>query len=374
MPRNLITYRADNDVSGTKKTEAVGANKIETQAILTELKNNNKQYAGETIPNSQIVYRSDNDQGNSSTQSESAGTDKTDTQAYADLTDNLNNIDILYSPNYNEPHLDLPETTGAAKIEYEMPQQDELYNEAKTNLAEKYYTKASNIRNNASTDSSNISDRINQAVLKAMFELKDIKESEDADKQKIRKNALERGLARSSIIGSAENDAEQRYSKEKVSVSEQKEADVNLLKQKLESLKNLTDEALASLGISQDLETQELALKLYNEALEKQQEIEKYNNTISANDAKLTASNEKLRQEAMSNEYQRAAEAQKLLAEVGEAGLNKIVCREKYYAVISYIDGLTKEQSIDLLEKRTDLQDELGSFYEWVVEYVENKK
>ncbi|HPG92630.1 MAG TPA: hypothetical protein PK675_04385 [Clostridia bacterium] len=325
MPRNLISYRTDVD-GGTKKTESI------------------------TI------------------------TDKTDTKAYADLTKNLKDIDTLYSVNYTEPKLDLPVSTGAVKIEYEMPEQDELYSQAKTNLAEKYYTKADQIRSDNVSDSNSISDKIDQAELKAMFEIRELNENENEDKQNIRKNALERGVARSSIVESAENDAEQRYSKEKSSITEQKEANVNLLKQNLEKLKNLSTEALASLGISQDLETQELAQKLYNEALEKQEEIAKYNNTISSNEAKLQASNEKLRQEAMTNEYQRAAEAQKLLAEVGEAGLEKIVRREKYYAVITYLDNLTKEQAIDLLEKRTDLQDELGSFYEWVVEYVENKK
>ncbi|MDD4833073.1 MAG: hypothetical protein PHI78_05305 [Clostridia bacterium] len=326
------------------------------------------------MPRNLIAVRADTGEGVKKSDSQTSGATKTDTQAYGDLTKNLKDIDTLYSTNYVEPKLNLPASTGATKIEYSMPVQDELYNQAKTNLAEKYNTKSSNIRNDASTDSGNISGKIDQAELKAIFELKDLNDSEDVDKEKIRKNALERGLARSSIVESAENDAEETYAKQRNSVTEQKDADVNLLKQKLESLKTLTDEALVSLGISQDLETQELALKLYNEALEKQKEIAKYNNTISANDAKLTASNEKMRQQAMSNEYQRAAEAQKLLAEVGEAGLNKIVCREKYYAVISYIDELTKEQSIDLLEKRTDLQDELGSFYEWVVEYVENKK
>lgn len=326
------------------------------------------------MPRNLISYRADVDGGTKKTDSVTVAENKTDTKAYSDLTKNLKDIDTLYSVNYSEPKLDLPKSTGAEKIEYEMPAQDDLYNQAKTNLAEKYYTKADKIRSDSASDSNSISDKIDQAELKALFEIREVNENENQDKQEIRKNALEKGVARSSIVESAENDAEQRYFKEKSGITEQKTANINLLKQNLERLKSLSTEALAALGISQDLETQELVQKLYNEALEKQEEIAKYNNTISSNDAKLQASNEKLQQEAMTNEYQRAAEAQKLLAEVGEAGLEKIVRREKYYAVISYLDNLTKEQSIDLLEKRTDLKEELGSFYEWVVEYVENKK
>lgn len=295
-------------------------------------------------------------------------------KTYDGLLKELSKIERNYSTYYTEPELGLPDSLGTEKLSYVMPTAGEIWEQAEKSLATKYYSEEADIRGKAKKNANSIADKIDQAELNALFKIGGLAEELEENKTGVKRDALKRGLARSSIAENAVKETEEAYEREQNNVLGQKDANVNLMKKQIYDLQALTNEALEALGNSKSLEMQAATQKLLADVVKKQEEIIKYNNSLESNEAKYQASLSSKAAEAQTNEYRRAAEIQKLLAEVGEEGLARIVEREKYYAVIDYIDTLTKREAHEMLLTSRDLPKMLGTYYQWVQDYVQNKK
>lgn len=295
-------------------------------------------------------------------------------KSYEDLDKALSIIDKQYTVHYVSPGLDLPESLGTEKLTYQMPSESEIMSQAQSSLASKYYTQAANIKSGAEKNSNSISDKIDQAELNALFKVRSLADKLVEDKEQVKNTALKRGLARSSIAENAVKETENVFERQEDEILSQKDANVGLMKRQLKDLQAVANQALIALEGSRTLETAAVAQKLLSDAIKKQEEVLKYNNSLNSNQAKYEASRATKIIDAQNAEYRRAAEVQKLLAEVGQEGLKQIVQKEKYIAVINYMDTLTKGEAREMLAARGDLPAELGGYYPLVEEYVGQRR
>ncbi len=320
------------------------------------------------------VSNKNTNNGQSSGGSNNSDNSTSSVNNYQDLISALETINKKYSTEYNAPKLDLPSSLNQQKLEYTVPSMDSLTQEAKTSLAKKYADKANTLTQNSQKNINSIHNAIDKEQLEALFKANQLTEVLDDNIKNVKVNAIKRGVARSSILNSGVEEAQNNYQGDVDNVEQSKDAEINLLNKKIKQIVETTQNAYNALNGVYDVDTQATAKQMLEKALEQQQNIIKYNNTLEANEQKYVASAEKSKEDAKSNEVNRQLKILQLLKDIGPVGVENIKLTEMVNTVKTYLDGMSKLQAQNVLKNDTLLKIYLGDYYTSIVDFVNNKK
>lgn len=287
------------------------------------------------------------------------------------LIDKLGYVDDKYSVKYLDPTVDIPSKLDLTKLDYKMPDEDSLLESARKSLEVKYGKAKSQLVQ----EKEDKSDDYEQNLNAKMLELSNVKNSKAKclaeAKENIHDRALRNGIARGSIKGSLTDKAASDVNDEYEYKLAAKQMELDDLNGKISKLTERTKEALQALSENYSEEVMAKTQKLLSEALAEQEKVTKYNNSVDEKQANYADSVERKKIDAVEKELKRLANAQKLLEDNGETGLNILISKEKANLAKAYLLSIPQGDAIELLSN-AELKKALGSYYNGVFKAVSN--
>ncbi|MEG1528002.1 MAG: hypothetical protein RR248_04035 [Clostridia bacterium] len=303
------------------------------------------------------------------------GSDKEEPKdEYQKFLDTLTEVDNKYSFEYHTPKLDLPGELGGENLVYKMPTHSELFKKAKQSLEAKYISKRDKIKQDQLNKQYDTQKNIKQEEFYAQRKIDKLASQLAENIEKLQGEIVNKGLSRSSIASNLKKQEGERIEGQVDEVESIKIMNVELLEEKIDQIIEETASALESLSQVNDAELQAQMSKLLEDALAQKQEIDKYNNSLTANRSKFLLSKEEVIGKAKRAEQNRIGKIISLYNEIGGNEYRKQALKEKLNLTKMYFDTIGKEKAKELLSSSTILQYYLKDYYDAIVSYVDSMK
>ncbi len=233
---------------------------------------------------------------------------------------------------------------GLQEIEYTPPSDEELEEMAKASLEGKYHKAKQAVEDKFAKSYGAIQEKKEGISQAHDAKMKDIEEYYDERRKEAEKDALKRGIARSSIAEGQLGQLEREESRSKLEAETGLEEQIRKLSGQISSLESEKEKALAEQDILYAAELAEKIYKLKEDRDKKLMDVIKYNNSVREKEKK---SSEK--------SFLDAAE-------------------EKLAAAKKYFDGLSKAKALEELLSTDEYKKHLGAYYGYLLNYINNKK
>ena len=291
-------------------------------------------------------------------------------EEYEQLKEKILEIDHKYSLSYHEVKLDMPESLGLQKLTFTPHTEEELQQLALQEVKPKYDEKLRVLQKSTDTSKNTVLYNISVQEEKNRQQLSQLEEQLSDDKKSLSDKLAYNGLWYSTVKQQAENSLQQDYL---ASVEEQNtrhEAQIAALEEKITQLDSVYREGAAS--IQEQLQTALAAeIEVFREKDEKQRiAVEKYNNTVDEKENKYKASCARALQYAIQAEYERAFEAAKIYAELGEAGVQQQMMSEKLSCCKIQFTAYNRTEALFVMSIDSFLQTNLGDYYSALEDWV----
>lgn len=293
---------------------------------------------------------------------------------YKQLLDSMAKIDNKYSTTYQEQRVDAPDSLGMQKLTYEMPSEEDI-----SRLAEQYYSankqkEVSQINDSTSKTLQSLAQKAKSILEKATQGQIEIATERDADLKNTNYSAQKNNLTNSSIK-SGMMDKINTLAEQALNTLQQNTD--NSLNDIETQKSNLTDSAKQQLEALEEIYAKKIADKteeIRQEALEKADEVTKYNNSVEEKEAKYKKSLADQLAELEKQEWQRLQEILELTERIGESGVEEQKAIEKYNAVKKVLDQYPPETALQILEGSTAFKSHLVDRYDSLRAYFSNKQ
>ena len=286
----------------------------------------------------------------------------------------LEGIDKKYSADIGKVDLDMPDSLGLTKREYDMPTEDELYKLAREALQSKYETNKHSIEENKSKGQNTLNNKIVQATQDAEASKKTINRNLEKEIASIKEDATGKGVARSSIVTSAVQFAKDQYGEKAGDVDAEYKNKVALVTAQLEQLQKQTQEALEALQKSHDSSVVAKAQDMLESAQKEYQDVVEYNNEIDRKEALYQAERAEALNKAKNDEVARAKKIADMYASIGKSGVEKMAMQEKLEKAKEYFANMPKVMAQKLLQSDASMRYYFGEYYDYLLSYVKGLK
>lgn len=292
------------------------------------------------------------------------------TEEYAELKEKILDVDHKYSLSYYEPELEFEPSLGLEKLTFTPLTETELQQLAQQEVNPRYLEKQRSLDKSYATAKANVLlsvDRQAEKHRKNLVKLAD----QYAEDYKKRQHALANGgMWHSSAAEKALKSIDDAYDGDVEEENKRYTAEYEALYDKLDALEDSYEQGTASIA-----QQKQLAIAAEVAALEEKQEknrisIEKYNNTVDEKEIKYQASCRRYLQYAVQAEYERALEAAKLHAELGESGVKQQMLSEKLNCCKAHFTGYRQYEAQFVLQIDTFLQANLEDYYTALTDWV----
>ncbi|MBQ3234805.1 MAG: hypothetical protein IJA97_01430 [Clostridia bacterium] len=179
------------------------------------------------------------------------------------------------------------EKTTLTELEYTPLTQEEIETEAKKNVDQKYQLKINELDEKlkkSTADTESASEALKESSKQKKQE---VERSYDALEKKVSENAINRGIARSSIVAEQIKDLGVEKIRDLLSVDDNLAGELKKNADKISTLQSDYKTAVSNLNIEKALEISENIDKLTKEQNEKIEEVLKYNNTVKRQQASI---------------------------------------------------------------------------------------
>lgn len=277
------------------------------------------------------------------------------------LEDELKKIDGQYTAGTIQD-IDLPDSSGTKPLEYQPLTDSEIESLAKNSLAE-YYTKSTKaIEQDLLSQKKDLKD-YKQQLYDALAQKENvISQNFDEAKSSAAKDALKRGLARSSVALSMDQGLEQKKASELAQARNAYIEQAAEIDYKLNDLETKKQAALSDLDISY---AAKLAIEiddLKQERSKKIEEVHKYNNELAKYEAEYNINRQKAEQDLTLGQYEIIRNKTAGLNEI-EQELEKQKQQKKFEYILDYLSGMTKKEAIDFAENNDLVKNSLDTYY-----------
>ena len=282
----------------------------------------------------------------------------------------LEGIDKKYSADIGSVDVAMPDSLGLTKREYEMPTEDELYKLAKEALQSKYQTSKHSIEESDSKSKNNFQNKMTEAEQDATKSKEKLNRSLAKEISAIKEDATSKGVARSSIVTSAVERAQQEYGEKASDVDGEYQDKVQLITTGLEQLANQTKQALEALQQSHDSEVVAKAQKMLEDAQKEYQEVVKYNNSIDEKETKYQKERAEALNKAYNDEVERAQKIVQMYNTIGKSGVEKMAMQEKLEKAKEYFASMPKSIAQKLIQSDSSMRHYFGEYYDYLLSYL----
>jgi hypothetical protein len=284
-----------------------------------------------------------------------------------ELLSKLNDIDKLYSTDYIEPELNLPDTLGQTKLEYEAPSDAELRKQAEEATLADYWKAVEKITQEKLKGQNTVSAKADKAKLSLSDALKQIADQLTTESNEAKLDAVDRGIARGSIVDSAVDELEKGSQKAQNEAKVATDAEIKELNKQLADIETLAAQAINSLDDQRDAEVKTALTKLIDSVEAKKHSALKYNNTITEAEQKYQVSREK----AIAAAKEKEAERSIGMFEMQRLQGDEVVTDAKMKTVKAYLDTLGREQALAVLDASDAFKVHFGDYYQYIYDYAD---
>ncbi|MEG2015220.1 MAG: hypothetical protein RR086_05755, partial [Clostridia bacterium] len=250
---------------------------------------------------------------------------------------------------------------------------DELTDIAKKSLEADKIDKTQKISSEMSKGEDILSNKMSDLEYETDTTAKELQKLLEEKKNAVLSDAVDKGVARSSIVEEAQNEVEAEYGQNEKQLLEKKTNQLNQLTEQLNQLYARTQLALEALSKSHDAEVSEKVRALLAENIKKQDEVTKYNNTVEANEQKYQSSAKQATQKAKENELRRVADILKLKSQVGETGVTEQTVSEELSTIKDFFKDIDNKTAVTLIKSSGAMQSYLGKYYDYLLTYISNR-
>jgi hypothetical protein len=234
--------------------------------------------------------------------------------------------------------------SGLQEIEYDPPSDEKLEEIAKAALEGKYAKAMQGIEDKFSKQYDALKEKSESLSQSYGDKLKDIEGYYGERKKEAEKDAIKKGIARSTIAAGQLEQYEREESERKLEAEKGIEEQIGQLNEQINSLESEKEKALAEQDILYAAELANKIYKLKEDRDKKLMDVIKYNNSVREKEKK---SSEK--------DFLSAAE-------------------EKLAAAKKYFDGMSKAKALEELLSSDEYKKHLGAYYGYLLNYLSNKK
>jgi hypothetical protein len=287
------------------------------------------------------------------------------------LLEELEGIDGKY--NISNSDISYPDTLGLEKMENTPLSDEEIERMAREQLIDKQLSGVNSINDDADRRLNDLDDKKSAETASIAAQIEELQRLYEQRKKEAEKDALKRGLARSSIIMNKIED----FDGNKIKDTEQLNSALGDALVKIDfniaSLETQRAKALSDFDISFAAELSGKIDALKKERQEKIDETLKYNNTVTEKESKYQADKDdaqrKAQQQAMEN-YLKLAEAQ---SRGDTDAINKLILDEKVVKVKAYYDKLSPQEALNDFLKDSTMSYHLKEYYDYMLQYLKIK-
>ncbi len=289
---------------------------------------------------------------------------------YASLKETILKIDDKYSLHYREivldmPPLDLPRLTFTEKTTAELMQlattEVSAWHQSKVMQFEQSY-----LRTKQTLQSKQL--QLAESLRQKLLQLLKNYQQQIAD---IRRRLINNGIIFSSVTDKLSDEALTEYNANVTEANMQNQAQTDVVEGELTALEERYSQG------NTDLQTQlqDKIQQAYNDlvyAQQKEQErVQKYNTTLEEKEVKYQTSCERAWEYARQAEAERAINAARLYAELGESGAQSQKMSEKYHYCIQYFMTWKKSEALLVIESDSFLNSHLGTYYQSFIDWID---
>jgi|GEM_PF-954294 len=275
----------------------------------------------------------------------------------ADLDEKFKNDPLLFD-------VSMPENLGLTQMEYNALSDEEIEALSKSQTQAMYNdekTKLENELKKLTLDFINQKESIKNSAQEISKSIEDIYAERKSEAEK---DALKRGLARSSIITGKIEAFDQNRVNDKIKLETDTVNSINKIDQTILALESEKDLALENFNITLAAELLKKINALKTERAEKVNEALKYNNTIAEKEAQY----QKDKTESLFSMEQRRKD------DVTNAKLLDYLYSEKAKIVKAYYDTMPPQEALRQIGEDSSLKEHLGGYYNYIVQYFKSKK
>ncbi len=266
------------------------------------------------------------------------------TKKYSDLLNQFKEVDKKYQPATDEIKLQ--------KKSFEMPTEQEIKKQADSSLEEYKKSELQNIDDDYNTKSTVIDEKIKSETQSLDNKKDETKELYTNLKDNASKDAIKRGLARSSIVINILDAFDKNMVKEINKINEEIQSKVSSLNSQKDLLTEQRQSALNAFDISYALKLTNKIDEINKSLAEQEQKVIEYNNQIAQKEAEYEQKRQKSNLEYA--EY---------IAKHGTDAIDEMKREEKFNYAKDYLMSLPKSDAIVELNTNTALNSELGAKY-----------
>lgn len=290
---------------------------------------------------------------------------------YDQLKQAIIRVDNKYGVDYVEPELDFPPTLGLQPLEFVAKTEQELRQQAYTNVQPALVAKRAREEENYQSGKDGIAARVRQLELDHQKKLDNLLEAYNTATAKLYYKLVNHGLLYSSINTDQTNKQRQHYTDSVQSENADYEDKQMALTVQLDKLNAQYEYNMQALDEEQEAREEVEYRQLLDQQDKQKLSIDKYNQGLVEKENKYQASCQRSIQYARQAEYERALEASKLYAELGESGIKQMTTSEKLTVAKVYFTPLTNEEAHCLLDMDSFLITHLGTSYSAFTDWVD---
>lgn len=282
----------------------------------------------------------------------------------------INVIDTKYGTAYVEPKLDFPESLGLVHLTFTPKTDAELTAQAQNSVAASFLSQKNSALAAYNKGLDAIALQEGDAVFANSRNLAKLLADYNDNLAKLQRRLVDNGLQFSSVMTSAQKRLLAEYNADvSTENADYEHKRANLLRNKADLAERYADKA-ASLDEQKSARVAEIVAELKAKQDKEQQAIVKYNSSLDEKEAKYKASCARALEYARQAEYDRALEASKLYAQLGESGFNNQKTAEKLACCRFYLTGLTKEEAVAIVDGTGFYASNLGAAYSTLKQWI----
>jgi len=286
--------------------------------------------------------------------------------------DKLHQIDQKYDRHAHEVEIDLPESLGLTKMDYQAPTEQQLQQRAEQAVSPKYDEKILKATTDSENERQKIESKVAEEEIDYGWKTQEERRKFDEKVKKLLDGFVRRGVGQSSLAKQAEAAAEAEHLGAETHLQRQHLAKTSAFSEALDRLEEETEQVLANLDDQKDAAVAEKMAALLKEVRRAQNDVLKYNNSVDEHEANFTVRKERARVAAQNSESSRALRAATLYATIGIDGINDMKLDEKVAVCRAYFSQFPRQTAVALFNADESLEYHLGKYYSYVKSYVES--
>ncbi len=239
------------------------------------------------------------------------------------------------------------------RLEYDAPTDDEIIKLASESLESKYKQKKDSLTDLTTEKKNDFLSAIERAKENSQREKIEVNDSFEKAKQSVENNALKRGMARSSVVVNEVGQLERQKNSQLGEVDRELTEKIEGINSQINSLEAELSQSIKDLDMEKAVELNEKITALKEERKAKQDEVIKYNNSISETETKYN------------NSYANGVG--------GEAvkELTNRINKEKVQTALNYYTQLpTEELALESLQGDIDVISAMGEYYPYLIKAI----